>query len=76
MQAGHTKHSFKPKPKKTIDTMSYAAAATRKKKMACITAHQGPICASTSRMAQEDHDNAMDTAIKCMTAHDMTIDIQ
>jgi hypothetical protein len=74
-QMGRVKHSFKPKLKKRIDTTSYAAAATRKKRTARMTPYQGPMHASTSRMTQEDHNNTMDAAAENMNARDMTIDI-
>jgi hypothetical protein len=72
-QMGHTKRSFKPKTKKNIST-TYAAA-TRKKRTARMTPYQGPMHASTSRMTQEYHDNAVDDAAENMNARNITIDI-
>jgi hypothetical protein len=74
-QTGRAKCSFKLKLRKKADTTSYAAAATRKKKTACMIAYRGPIRASTLRMTQEDHDDAMDTAVENMNTCNMTIDI-
>jgi hypothetical protein len=72
-QTGRAKRSFKPKTKKNVST-TYIAA-TRKKRTACMTPYQGPMHASTSRMTQDDHDNAMDAAAENLNAHDVTIDI-
>jgi hypothetical protein len=74
-QTGRAKRSFKPKLKKKADTTSYAAAATRKKKTARMTAYRGAMRPSTSRMTQEDHNDAMDAAVENMNARNMTIDI-